>query len=106
MAWLAISAPWSQVIDRRLVEQRRDRLAHRGVDAVRGSAVLEVEQQHEPGGPFDEGGDRGAAALTEDEVAFSVAGHCSVVDRGGAVGDVDHPGQWLPGGSDCDRPAV
>ena len=94
LAWLAISAPWSQVIDRRSsAGQRGDGLAHRGVDAVSRAAVLEVEQQDESGAALDEGADGAAAALAQDDVALPVAGHGTVVDLGGSFGDVHHPGQ-------------
>src|SRR5919199_4194283 len=39
------------------------------------AVVGDTHQHHEPGGPFDQGGDLGAVALAEDEIAFPETRH-------------------------------
>ena len=93
LAWVAISAPWSQVIERRSSSGSvGDGLAHRGLDAHRRATRLEVQEQHEAGGALDEGADGAAAAFAQDEVAFPVAGHGTVGCLGGSFGEHDHAG--------------
>jgi len=77
------------VIERRS-SPGRDRLGHGGFDVHRGAAVGEVQQQHKPSGPLDDGAHGAAAALAQDEVAFPVAGHGAISDLGGPFGDHDH----------------
>jgi hypothetical protein len=57
---------------------------------------LEVEQQHQPGGALDERAHRAASTRAQDEVAFPVARHGTVVDLGGPLGDHDHPRDTAP----------
>src|ERR1022692_5144374 len=67
-AWVAISDPWSQVMDR---------------------ASGPVQQHHVPGGPLDEGPDGGPVVLPDNQVAFPVAGHRPVRDLSGPFADHD-----------------
>ena len=102
----AISAPWSQVSDRRscsgsVDDLFGDRVADR-LGAVTGERrpVLDprleamafhrrqAQQHREPGGAFDERADR-RAVQAEDEVAFPVAGNGPIFDLGGAFADHD-----------------
>ena len=85
--WL-ISVPRSQVKDRRRCSGELAHLADHGLgDAVGVVAAGEVQQDHEPGGAFDQGADRGAARGSDDQVAFPVPGHGPVGDLGGALAD-------------------
>ena len=52
----------------------------------------QVQQQHEPGGPLDQGADRGPPGRSDDQVAFPVAGHGPVRYLGGPLADHDHAG--------------
>jgi hypothetical protein len=54
------------------------------------ATVREVEQQHEAGGALDEGSDRGAVVLADDEVALQMAGNGAVGDFGRTLGDPHH----------------
>lgn len=54
------------------------------------SAVRQVDEHGVAGAALDQGGDCGASACTDDQVAFPVAGHGPVVDGGGAVADHHH----------------
>ena len=53
------------------------------------AVVGQGEQHREPGGAFHEGAGLGLAVATDDEVAFPVAGHGTIVDLGGSFGDHD-----------------
>ena len=85
----AISWPWSQVSDRaswagRVLDRGGERVGDRVGLVV---AVGQRDEHQEPGGAFDQGGDR-AHALAEDQVAFPVTGHRPVLGLGRPFGDV------------------
>jgi len=86
-----ISAPWSQVIDRRSSVGSLAialRMAASTVTAERPPSRCSSSTRR---GALDQRPDRAATALAEDEVAFPVARHRAVLDAGGPLGDVDHP---------------
>jgi hypothetical protein len=64
--------------------------------------MLEVEEENESCAAVDQSAHCAAAAFAEDDVAFPVAGDCTVLNLSGPLGDVYHAGQP---GSAFDRPS-
>ena len=89
-ACLAISLPWSQVMERRSARAgaRSWRPSRRGL--LGAVPVGQMQQHHVPGGAFDQGADRAVVVRAHDQVAFPVAGHRPVFDLGGPFGDHHH----------------
>ena len=54
------------------------------------SAVAQVQQQHVASAALDESADRSAVVLADDEIAFPMARHRSVLDLGAAFADQNH----------------
>ena len=75
-----------------LGRQRRNRLAHRGLDRGCGVIVREVQEQHEASGSLHQSTDGTAAAGAHDEVSFPMAGNRAVVDFGRTFRDHHHVG--------------
>jgi hypothetical protein len=57
---------------------------------VVGGLVVEADQHPQPGGSFDQCRHLGGAVCADDQVAFPVAGHGSVLDFGRTLGDHHH----------------
>jgi hypothetical protein len=70
--------------------QRADGFAYGLLDQVRVTAFGQVQKQQVADGPLDQGADRGAADLADDQVAFPVAGHGPVPGLGGTFADHHH----------------
>ena len=58
--------------------------------------MREVQQHHEAGGPLHQRADGGAVVGAHDQIAFPVAGHGSVIDVGGPLGNHDHVRDLAP----------
>lgn len=71
---LAISVPWSHVMERSRSGGRSATRAFITSCRVSPSRVGEVEQPNQSGLPFDQGVDRGSLLFADDQVAFPVAG--------------------------------
>ena len=93
-AWSAISRPWSHVSERqRWPGSQVTAVAEHGVYVGGGAAGGERDEHQIAGCSLDQGGHGGAATGTDDQVAFPVAGHRSIVGLGRAFSDVDHVAQ-------------
>ena len=68
-----------------MIGQFGHRLDHRRGDGLGGVIGGQVQQDGEPGGPFDQGADRAAVAGTEDQIAFPVPGHGAIGGLGGTL---------------------
>ena len=70
-----------------LVGQRHDLLLHHLSNGGCSPVVGQTEQHREPGGAFHQGAGLGLASSPDDEVAFPVSGHGTIVDLDWTFGD-------------------
>ena len=73
--------------------ERQDALRECHPHVVGGAAVGQREQHHVTRLAFHERGDRGQPCLADDEVAFPVARHRSVLNLGGTLAEQHHAHQ-------------
>jgi len=73
-----------------MVSEGTDRDRQRVLHVFGEPPRAQVDEQHEPGLPFDQGANRRLGPLAEDQVAFPVARHGAVLDLGWSVADQHH----------------
>ena len=81
---------------RKVLRQLHDGVRHSLIDVLGLSSVGEVEEHDVAAGALDQGADRGPVALTDDQVAFPVAGNGPVFGLRWTLGDHDHARDLSP----------